>query len=350
MRKANTIVLTLLILILFVGNAFAEKQVVLTFLGDCTIGGEDRLVNKDFSFAKVAEREGYTYFFAKVEPLIAQDDLTIANFEGVLKNDKFGNDNKRYCFRGLPAYAAILKLGSVEAVNLANNHSGDYDIHGYRATWDALLAGGVQPFSTTQPYLVDCKGVKVAVVGIYAAGFYAKRKIMRDAIQNVRDLGADTVVCMIHAGQEYDGEHGKTQSLIAHLLIDAGADVVIGTHPHVLQGLEVYQQRNILYSIGNFVFGGNATVRSAETVLARVTLTFGDDNTYLGQQLRLYPANMSGEAEANNYQPVLVQGEQADAVYALIDRDSEGQPEPTLQTDSYREYGYLNAQVSVVEP
>ena len=68
--------------------------------------------------------------------------------------------------------------------------------------------------------------------------------------------------------------------------IDSGADVVVCSHPHVLQGMQVYNQRNILYSIGNFVFGGNATVRSLETVAARFTLTFGDDNQYLGQQMR----------------------------------------------------------------
>jgi poly-gamma-glutamate synthesis protein (capsule biosynthesis protein) len=174
-----------------------------------------------------------------------------------------------------------MKLGSVEAVTLANNHTGDYGTLGYESTWDALVAAGVQPVDTNHPYVVEVKGVKIGVVGIYAAGYFAKRKMMKDAVQRARDAGADAVVVMVHAGQEYDGLHSSNQMLIARLLIDSGADVVIGTHPHVLQGMEVYGQRNILYSIGNFVFGGNATVRSNEKVLpasrsplARITATW----------------------------------------------------------------------------
>lgn len=340
-RKAQAWLAALLLALFVTQAAMADKQVTLTFLGDCTIGCEERLMGQEYGFAKTAEREGYGYFFQKVLPLLAADDLTIANFEGVLKADAGRRANKTYCFRGLPELAQIMKLGSVEAVTLANNHTGDYGILGYESTWAALVAAGVQPVDTSNPYVVEVKGVKIGVVGIYAAGYFAKRKMMKDAVQRARDAGADAVVAMVHAGQEYDGLHSRNQTLIARLLIDSGADVVIGTHPHVLQGMEVYGQRSILYSIGNFVFGGNATVRSNETVVARFTLTFSDNNLYLGQQMRLYPANISGEPVRNNYQPVLVTGTQAQAAWKLIDRDSEGQPAPDTETDEYREYAYL---------
>ena len=346
MCKVRALIAALLAFCLLTSAALADKQVTLTFLGDCTIGCEDRLMYSEYGFAKVAEREGYAYFFEKVLPLLAEDDLTIVNFEGVLKANKYMKANKTYCFRGLPAYADILTQGSVEVASVANNHSGDYGKPGYRSTWDALTAAGVHPVEIENPYIQDVGGVKIAVLGIYAAGYFGKRAAITAAVQLAKDAGADAVVCMVHAGQEYNRLHSRTQTLVAQLLIDSGADVVVCTHPHVLQGMQVYNQRNILYSIGNFVFGGNATVRSLETVAARFTLTFGDDNQYLGQQMRLYPAHISGEAERNNYQPVLVSGEQADAVWAQIDRDSEGQPAPETQTDSYRDYAYLPAQVA----
>lgn len=323
--------------------ALAERQITLTFLGDTTLGGEERMLNDEDGFAKTAAREGYAYFFAKVKPLLATDDLTLANFEGVLKEKTGGQVNKTYCFRGLPAYAQILTLGSVEGVSIANNHTGDYGVKGYASTREALLSVGVQAVDLKNPGIIEIRGIKIGVLGIYAAGYFAKRNIIRDAVREVREMGADAVVCMVHAGQEYHGLHSRNQTLIARLLIDSGADVVVGTHPHVLQGLEVYNQRSILYSLGNFVFGGNAAVRSLETALARVTLTFDDSGAYLGQQLRLYPANVSGDAVRNNYQPVPVTGDAANEVWAQIDRDSDGQPGPVTQTETYRDYAYLPA-------
>lgn len=323
--------------------ALAEKQVVLSFLGDCTIGNEEWLMGYEDGFAKVAEREGYGYFFQNLRSLLMEDDLTIANFEGVLKGDAFRKARKTYRFRGLPEYAQILRLGSVEAVSLANNHTLDYGKAGYQTTWQSLEDAGIIPFDTATPYLYEKDGVRVGLLGIYAAGFHSKRKAVAEAVKDLRQQGAQAVVVMVHAGQEYASLHNRTQTLAARLLVDAGADVVIGSHPHVLQGVEVYKQRNILYSIGNFVFGGNRKVRSLETVVARVTLTFDDQGVYLGQKLRLYPAHISGYAQRNDYQPRLVTGEAAEAVYARIDGDSVGMPAPAAQTDAYREYPYLDA-------
>jgi len=93
-----------------------------------------------------------------------------------------------------------------------------------------------------------------------------------------------------------------------------------------------------------------ATVRSNETVVARVTLTFDDSGVYAGQQVRLYAANISGEEKRNNYQPVLVTGEAAQAAWRLIDRDSEGQPAPAVEADGYRDYAYLPAAAEGVAP
>lgn len=350
MQTVKRIASLFLALCLPLGNAMAERQLVLSFVGDCTIGNEERLMGNEVGFAQVAEREGYAYFFEKVRPLFVADDLTIANFEGVLKADWHQKIHKTYNFRGLPEYTQILTLGGVDVVSLANNHIGDYGNTGIRTTKEALAAGGVAYFGNTDTYLLEKNGLKIGVIGFYAAGFFAKRKMMTEAVQSLLDQGANAIVCMVHAGQEYATYHSRNQELIARLLVDAGADIVVGAHPHVLQGVEVYQSRTILYSVGNFVFGGNVTVRSLETVVAQATLTFSDSGEYMGQQIRLYPANISGDPQQNNYQPVLVSGEAAQAVYARIDRDSEGQPSHETQTDEYRQYAYLPAAAPEVQP
>ncbi len=349
-RIGRALVAALLLLSFLTGAAVAERQVVLSFLGDCTIGNEERLMRQENGFAMVAQREGYAYFFQNVRDLLAEDDLTVANFEGVLKEDYHRQAKKTYCFRGLPAYADILRLGSVEAVSLANNHTMDYGQLGYDTTRQALTDAGIAHCNTDEPYIFEKDGIRIGLVGIYAAGFYAKRNMMKEAVQNLRDQGVNAVVVMVHAGTEYDTTHSRNQMLIAHLLIDSGADLVIGSHPHVLQGTEVYGQRSILYSMGNFVFGGNAKVRSLETIIARVTLTFSEDGAYQGQQLRLYPAHISSDPVTNNYQPVLVSGDAAAAVYDRIDRDSVGTPVIEVQNDVYRDYRYVPAQEGDVQP
>ena len=122
-----------------------------------------------------------------------------------------------------------------------------------------------------------------------------------------------------------------------------GADFIAGSHPHVVQGMEVYNGRYIFYSMGNFCFGGNVKVRALESCALRLTLTFDDDGTYLGQQLRVYAANVSGDPEVNDFQPRLVTGEAAEAVWARIDAASEGQEGPVAQGDGWRDYAYLPA-------
>ena len=349
MRAARLAAILMALLCLY-GAAFAETQLTLTFVGDCTLGGEERLMGKDYSFAQVAQREGYAYFLSEVAPLFNQDDATVANFEGVLKADAKGKANKTYCFRGLPAYAQILPLGSVEIVNLSNNHAADYGTAGLKSTKAALLEQGVGTFDATQAYWLRKDGVSIAFCGFWRTGYYKNRDAYRQTIRDLRAQGADAVVCILHFGQEYSPTHSADQEEMAHTMIDAGADLVVGHHPHVVQGVETYGNRTILYSLGNFVFGGNTSVRANDCLVARVTLTFDAAGAYGSQQLRLYPAHISGDATQNTYQPRLVQGDAAQAVFALVDADGAGQPTVAAQTDEYRDYVVLPAMRKGVQP
>jgi poly-gamma-glutamate capsule biosynthesis protein CapA/YwtB (metallophosphatase superfamily) len=347
------VVLCLLTLSLSIGSAVADRQIVITFLGDCTLGGEDRLLYKPYAFAAAMDGEGYGYYFKNVKDLLSEDDLTVANLEVVLRDEMTGGSkSKTYVFRGEPEYTQILALGSVEAVGLENNHTIDFGQKGLKDTKQALTDAGISYFDMTDTYVYEKYGIRIAFLGLngvqwadYSAnggGFVEKIQVLK------ADESIDAVVVALHYGEEYSDFHSEGQTKMAYRMIDAGADLVVGTHPHVLEGMEVYHDRLILYSIGNFVFGGNSKVRSMQTIIPRVTFSFSDDKVLLGTQLRIYPAHISGDNSGvdndNNYQPVLVQGRQAQIVYYSVDRDSRKKPAPVLdtETDQYRDYQWIN--------
>lgn len=343
MRKALAAALCL-VLLAASGTALAEKTVTLSFVGDCTLGGEDWLINREGSFHDYARKEGYTYFFEKMRDFFSEDDLTIINFEGVLKDDSRDAVNKTYCFRGPTDFARILPLSSIEAVNLDNNHTLDYGKRGKTSTVEALTGAGVHVFDELTPYIFEKDGIKIAFFGMQRVHFFSLREQLKEQIRILREEeGVNAIIFSQHAGTEYSSQHTNAQIDLAHKLIDMGADFIAGSHPHVVQGMEVYNGRYIFYSMGNFCFGGNVKVRALESCALRLTLTFDDDGTYLGQQLRVYAANVSGDPEVNDFQPRLVTGEAAEAVWARIDAASEGQEGPVAQGDGWRDYAYLPA-------
>lgn len=311
-------------------TALADKTVTLTFTGDVTLGSEERKRAHDASFDSRVQESGYEYFFANVRDLFAQDDLTIVNLEGVL-SDSSRNENKEktYRFRGPTDFVNILPLGSIEVASVANNHTMDFGKQGYNATLETLQNAGLGAFGNKTVYLYEKDGVKIAFFSLNITVFNANKAWMKDEIARLKaEENVSAAVFILHAGQEYGKHRNKLQELGGHYAIDAGADLVIMHHPHVVQGLEIYKNRTICYSLGNFCFGGNKTVRALEAMIARATLTFSDSGEYLGQQLALYPCHISGTTPDNNYQPVLVTGETAADVMRLaqIDTDYELRP------------------------
>ncbi|MFH1880844.1 MAG: CapA family protein [Bacillota bacterium] len=320
------------------GASFADQTVVISFLGDCTIGCQDEVYDWENGFAQMAAREGYAWFFREVQPLLSLDDLTVANFEGVLKENAYGKTEKTYNFRGLPDYAQILAMGSVEAVGLSNNHAEDYGEPGQRATREALLNAGVHYFDSENVYIYEKNNIRIAFLSVWERWMFQFGQQYVETVSGLKAGGVNAVVIYVHFGEDYSPYHMERQTTIAMRFIDAGADLIIGSHPHVLQGIDLYGDRLILYSLGNFVFGGNVKVRAMETMIPQVTFAFSDDGEYLYQQLRVYPANVSGDALDNDYQPRLLTGEAADAVYRLIDQDSADFTVPYVTGETCREY------------
>ena len=186
----------LVVMLLSFASARADRSVVLTFAGDCTLGSEEALRDKDYSFDSYAARYGYDYFFAGFKDIFASDDLTCVNLECVLKDDGSGEDTKKqWRFRGLTSYAAILSEGSVELVNLANNHTIDYGEQGFDSTVHAL-EGYAEWCGPEHPTAVMIKG--------HMFGFAGCRETMyiNDPVETDKDGNSLSLMDLIDDGKD----------------------------------------------------------------------------------------------------------------------------------------------------
>jgi len=344
MKKA---IFCILCLMLLSTDSFAEGENIrirLIFAGDVTLGSEEYLWDKPFSLVSYAREHGYDYFLRNVEPLFEADDLTIVNLEGVLSNSAENeNTEKTYRFRGPTDFAKILTEGSVEMVSLANNHTLDYGESGYVDTCSVLDEAGILRFCGGQVAVTEIRGVKLAFIGLsYTQDCEAERIWLQNEIARLKEkTDVHAVIFTYHGGTEYSEVRSEKQEDIARLAVDAGADLVVMHHPHVVQGLDVRRNRTILYSLGNFCFGGNKNVRAMESLVAVAELTFSPEGEYLGQQVTLYPAHISGTQPRSNYQPQLVMGSDARRVMRRVQADSKLDLVPFDEDAGYARQAYL---------
>ena len=315
--------LALLILCLLAGAARAETDIVLTFGGDCVLGTREEWVGDADNFDACVAKKGLDWCFSALGDLFAQDDLTLINLECVLQNGNRGhNHRKQHTFRGKPEYAQMLTQASIEAVNIANNHYIDYNQSGERNTKAALDAAQVSYCGYQNCFVQEINGHKIGFGGCRETEFLQNKAIVYRDIQKLRKKGCDVIVYSCHWGVEYSPTHNKTQEKMAQYAINSSADIVVGTHPHAVQGVENREGCAVLYSLGNLVFGGTRDMKTFDAVLARATLRFGDDGDYLGVTIDMIPVLTSGSAPENDFRPVLAQGEEAARILRLVQADS----------------------------
>lgn len=215
-------------------------SLTLSVVGDCTLG-TDETFDYDTSLNACYDNNGKDYFFKNVKSIFEADDLTIANFEGTL-TDSDAREDKTFAFKAPAEYAQILTSGSVEAVNTANNHSHDYGEQSYTDTLTALDNAGITHFGYDDTAVMDIKGIKVGLVGIYELKDHLGREQqLKDNIAKVKADGAELIVVIFHWGNETETVPDTNQMTLGRLAIDEGADLVCGHHPHVLQGIETYK-------------------------------------------------------------------------------------------------------------
>ena len=300
-------------------KASHDTPVTLTVsvVGDCTLGTDENF-DYDTSLNAYFESYGKEYFFQNVKSIFEADDLTIANNEGTF-TESYDREDKTFAFKAPASFAGIYSCSSVEAVNTANNHSHDYGEQSFQDTMDALDAEGIVHFGYDETAVMDVKGVKVGLIGIYELNDHLERKQqLEDNINKVKDEGAELVIVIFHWGNEKETVPDSNQTTLGRLAIDLGADLVCGHHPHVLQGVEEYKGKNIVYSLGNFCFGGNSSPSDMDTMIFQQTFTITNDGVQDDNVTNIIPCSISSASDYNNYQPTPAEGDEKTRIMEKI--------------------------------
>ena len=299
-----------------------EKHYTLSFAGDCTFGSVASNWSNPNHFIKTIG-ENYDYPFANVRKYFENDDFTIINLEGPLTDSSSGGANKRFSFRGPTAYTQIMTGSSVEAVTLANNHAEDFGKAGYESTTKALTDAGITYVEKNKTAMYTTEsGLKI---GLYAGAFDISTSDVKKDIATLRNSGAEIVICSFHWGEEGHYRPSNDQQKIAKAAIDAGADIVYGHHPHVLQKIEEYKDGYIFYSLGNFSFGGAALPGDYDTALLQLDVVRDENGKVSLGELTIIPCSISSTTKQNNFQPTpLEEGKVYDRVLSKLDGSFKG--------------------------
>lgn len=279
----------------------AEPTVyTLNFIGDITPDSVAAFRSSDAAYQNVVG-DDYSYVFDKTRQFFEDDDFTIANFECVMSDSDLKAADKNFTFKCPAAYAAMLTDGSVEFVTLGNNHVLDFGQEGYDDTKAALDAEKIAYAGRDEHTIyVTQSGLKI---GVYAVSFGTIDQIQA-GIKALKNEGAEFIIAALHWGDEGSYDVNAVQRSQGHAAIDAGADIVYGSHPHTLEPVEIYNDKYIFYSMGNWSFGGNTNPRDKDTAIAKATVTKYPDGTVAVTGMEFIPCASSGTEDGNNYQPV----------------------------------------------
>ena len=212
--------------------------------------------------------------------------------------------------------------GSVEAANLANNHIVDYGEKGSSDTVRNLEAAGLVVSGNGRLGIFEKDGVKVGMTGYCFPYKDGKKDISKD-VRELRAAGCQIVIASFHWGSEYRADYTAEQRTIGRAALAAGADVVVGHHPHVLQGVEQRNGRYILYSLGNLVFGGNVDPDDKDALAARLTFTVYEDHAD-APTLTLVPLRLTEQKKGTDYRPVPAEGDEAARILNRVLKRSSG--------------------------
>ncbi|MCD7836796.1 MAG: CapA family protein [Lachnospiraceae bacterium] len=296
-------------------------EVTISAAGDVTLGN---YLNQNYSYSfdqTYEQTEDKKYFFENVYDIFSADDFTVVNLEGPLTDSGEIRQEKEYVIKGKPEYAQLLKYGAIEAAGLANNHILDYKEQGLLDTVQALDEQGIAYAYDSNVGIYNVGEVKIGYVAVsQVSRGNAMEKTLQNGIETLQEEEADIILVLCHWGIEREFYPEEYQRYLGKLCIDWGADIVLGSHPHVLQGIEEYNGKFIVYSMGNFCFGGNRNPADKDSMIFQQTFTFVDGEKQSDANIRVIPCSISSVSERNNYQPTPSVGSEAERI---IDRINE---------------------------
>lgn len=312
--------------------------VTLSFVGSCILGMDEN-DGYDGSFGEYYDNYGAGYFFQNVKSIFEGDDLTVASLESTLTLSDTRQDRDR-ALRADPSYADILTQGGIDATDVANDHIYDYGNEGYvdtlanldnagigRFGFDNVLttqvSGTALPNATIQSSIVEQDGISIGLVGVWQDSEQDYETMALNSVNELEEQKAQIIVVMVHWSSEDPSIPDDGQISLAHSLINAGADLIIGIQPQALQGIECYQGKYIVYSLGSFLSGGTAP-ESMDTMIFQQTFTVANGEAQSDAPFEIIPCSISTDATANTYCPTPASGDDADRIldeiYALSDQ------------------------------
>ena len=294
-----------------------KTKIVMNFAGDCTLGSDSNFGYKNTFYDVFDQQNGnYGYFFSNMQSLFANDDLTIVNLEGTFTNNT-KKTPKKFNFRAPPEYANILLSGDIDVVNLANNHTEDYGQIGFDDTINTLKEVNIPFFAHDNYYIYEKDGIKIGFAGLYKIWDGTIENRIDTAMAYFNNNGCSAKIFTFHWGIEREYKQNSVQQRVGRYAIDKGADLVVGHHSHVIQGIENYNGKYIVYSLANFCFGGNTNPPDKDTFVFNMTFDF-DNGVLADTNARIIPARVSSVNNRNDYKPTLAEGTEFNRILAKV--------------------------------
>lgn len=292
----------------------ADKTITISFIGDCTLGGY-RGQSSGGTYNEYYDANGGDYFLSNVKSIIDKDDITFINLEGAFSS-KEATANKKYPIRCPIEHIDIISDASVEVVNLSNNHIYDCGQSGFNETIQLLKDNNIGYCGEGNTYTTQVNGIQVSFLGYngWNDSKDLKNKIKQD-IEAAKTSGSSIICVEFHWGIERDNYSNSTQESLAHHAIDSGASIVVGSHPHVIQGIEKYKGKTIVYSMGNFSFGANKNPNDKDTFIYQETFSVSNGCTV---NSNIIPCSISSQTSVNDYKPTPLTGEAKDRVISRL--------------------------------
>lgn len=288
-------------------QADGSTMITITAVGDVTIGR-----NVQYSGASIFEKElkkqggDINFIFRNVKDIFSEDDLTIANFEGVLADEYTIPSNKKgnsFLFLGPPSYTEALKNNSVEAVTMENNHVGDFGQDGIDSTIAAMESAGILWANKSHIAYFEAQGIRVAMLAYQTLNQNISSNELKDLVAEditIAKQTCDVVTVSFHWGEELDYAPRENQIMLGRAAIDAGADLVLGHHSHRINPIEYYKGRYIVYSLANCSFAGNNKPSDMFTFIFQVRFKV-KDGEIVGTPFRIIPCRISSRKDYNDF-------------------------------------------------
>lgn len=279
----------------------ALREFTLSLVGNCVLGSTTKAGYQENGIVKTVG-EDYGYPFRNVVSFFEEDDFTFLNLEAPLV-DGNAYSTRRQLLGGPTAFINILSGSSVDAVSLANEHIHDHGDAGYASTTSLLDEAGIHYSEQDKATLFTTeKGLTIGIYSVLCVGQTPDTAAVTAELSALREQ-ADLVIFAPHWGTVGNYAPTDSQKTLAHAAIDAGADIVCGTHPSVLQPMEAYGDGLIFYSLGTFCTGATTQPEDLDSAIVQLHITLAEDGTVMMEEPTVIPVCISTDIWLNQYQP-----------------------------------------------